>query len=91
MASRAINLLSSSLAELSSALESLNEPKFRAKQIYEWVRQKGVTDPAKMTNLPLHLRDKVLLSGLMHDTKILRVLGSSILAFSHPVHARYVS
>ena len=90
MASRAINLLSSSLVELSSALESLNEPKFRAKQIYEW-RQKGVTDPAKMTNLPLHLRDKVLLSGLMHDTKILRVLGSSILAFSHPVHARYVS
>ena len=56
---RPINLVSASLADLHAELESLNEPKFRANQIYEWVRKKGVTDPKQMTNLPLALRHKV--------------------------------
>ena len=56
---RPINLVSASLTDLHAELESLNEPKFRANQIYEWVRHKGVTDPKQMTNLPLALRHKV--------------------------------
>lgn len=52
-------MVSASLSDLHAELESLNEPKFRAKQIYEWVRHKGVTDPKQMTNLPLALRHKL--------------------------------
>lgn len=45
--------------ELSSILGSWGEPKFRSKQVIEWVREKGVTDPMEMTNLPSALRRRL--------------------------------
>ena len=83
---RPINLVSASLADLSAELESLNEPKFRAKQINEWVRQKGVTDPKKMTNLPLALRHKVDTHGFSNDIKFLfRLFINTIFTILPPI------
>jgi 23S rRNA (adenine2503-C2)-methyltransferase len=42
--------------ELTKALETLGEKSFRAKQIYEWLWQKGATTFDEMTNLSKDLR-----------------------------------
>lgn len=46
------NILELTVDELKQALEDASLPGYRAKQLAEWVYRKGVTDPAKMTNLP---------------------------------------
>jgi 23S rRNA (adenine2503-C2)-methyltransferase len=45
--------------ELEDTLVSLGEPKFRAKQLLEWMWKKGVTDFEEMTNLSKSLREKL--------------------------------
>ncbi|MFN8429310.1 MAG: 23S rRNA (adenine(2503)-C(2))-methyltransferase RlmN [Spirosomataceae bacterium] len=45
------------LQDLESWLKEKNEPKFRAKQIMEWLWQKSVTDINAMTNLSQKLRE----------------------------------
>jgi len=42
--------------ELSKALEALGEKPFRARQVYEWLWQKGATSFEEMTNLSKDLR-----------------------------------
>ncbi len=41
-----------------------NLPKFRAKQIYQWVFQKNVADWQEMTDLPRELRNMLMETGL---------------------------
>ena len=54
--------------ELLAALEELGQPKFRAKQIEEWLWEKGATSFDDMTNLPKTLRaslaERYTLGGL---------------------------
>ena len=54
--------------ELLEALEELGQPKFRAKQIEEWLWEKGATSFDEMTNLPKALRtslaERYTLGGL---------------------------
>lgn len=45
-----------SQAELAEWLQSQGQPKFRAKQVYEWLWQKAVGTFSEMTNLSLPLR-----------------------------------
>lgn len=47
------------LPSLSDYISSIKEPSFRAKQIYQWLWEKGVTSFAEMTNLSKSLRDKL--------------------------------
>ena len=51
-----LDLHSTSLEELASFLAKAGFPRFRAKQIYQWVQQKGVTSFAEMRNLPKDLQ-----------------------------------
>ena len=51
-----IDIKSLTLDELQSALNDLSLPKFRAKQIYLWLR-KGVSSFDEMSNLPKNLRE----------------------------------
>ena len=51
-----INLYGLSEVELESKVVELGQPRFRAKQIVQWIYEKGATDFAQMTNLPLTLR-----------------------------------
>jgi 23S rRNA (adenine2503-C2)-methyltransferase len=45
------------LAEISEALYELGEPKFRAKQIWQWLWEKSTTSFEQMTNLSQKLRE----------------------------------
>lgn len=45
--------------QLSQLLADLGEPKFRARQVWEWLYQKYVPDMAAMANLPKGLREKL--------------------------------
>ncbi len=53
------NLRDSSLAELEEMMAKLGEPKYRAKQVYEWIWQKSSGDINDMSNLPKALREKL--------------------------------
>ena len=58
-ATGAKNLYELSHKELLSLLEELGQPKFRAKQVEEWLWQRGATSFDEMTNLPKALREKL--------------------------------
>jgi 23S rRNA (adenine2503-C2)-methyltransferase len=53
------NLRSLSLPDLEATLADWGEPRFRAKQIWEWMWVKGVTDLDAMTNVSKSLREKL--------------------------------
>lgn len=46
-------------AEIQAFIESIGERAFRAKQIYEWLWQKGASEFTQMTNLSRTVRDKL--------------------------------
>ena len=52
-----IDILSLSLAELEEEIIKLGEPRFRAKQIFEWIN-KGAWDD-EMKNIPKSLKEKL--------------------------------
>ncbi|MFZ4863437.1 23S rRNA (adenine(2503)-C(2))-methyltransferase RlmN [Sphingobacterium sp. Mn56C] len=52
-----IDIRSLSLEQLKEKLVEMGEKGFRAKQIYEWLWQKSITDFDQMTNLSKELRD----------------------------------
>jgi 23S rRNA (adenine2503-C2)-methyltransferase len=55
-----INLSTASLEELRVLIvDTWDYPTFRANQVYDWIRHRGVTDAQDMTNLPLALREQL--------------------------------
>lgn len=62
------NIRNSSLQDLETLLVEWGEPKFRAKQVYEWIWQKHAGSIDEMTNLPKSLREK--LSADFHIPKV---------------------
>lgn len=53
------HLLSLSLEELEQHIAALKLPKFRAKQIKDWIYEHGVINPDEMTNLPQAFREEL--------------------------------
>ena len=53
------NLIGLTLDELSAFIQELQQPKFRSKQIYNWIYKKGVTEFSQMKNLPQALIDQL--------------------------------
>ncbi|SHN50076.1 23S rRNA (adenine(2503)-C(2))-methyltransferase RlmN [Desulfovibrio litoralis] len=53
------NLLNLSQQELTEYMQSLGEPPFRAKQVWEWLWQKGVNDFDAMTNVSKETRKRL--------------------------------
>ena len=51
------DIKSMNLSEIENVAASLNEPKFRAKQIFEWFQVYGAMSYDEMTNLPKSLRN----------------------------------
>ena len=45
--------------EWSARLAEWGEPRFRGEQVFSWIHQRGVFDPAEMTNLPKRLRARL--------------------------------
>ncbi len=54
-------------------LEELIQPPFRAKQIFQWIYQKGVEDFADMSNLPKSLRQELAEKFTIAPPKILKI------------------
>lgn len=55
-----LNLHTITLEEIQELVVSWGYPKFRGKQIYGWIRDKGVTNPNEMNNLPKALRNTLI-------------------------------
>lgn len=53
------NLLNYSYEQLEDVVRELGEKSFRAKQLYEWMHKKLVTDFSDMTNLPKNLQGRL--------------------------------
>ena len=51
------DIKSMNLSEIENVIASLNEPKFRAKQIFDWLQVYGAMSYDDMTNLPKALRN----------------------------------
>eukprot|EP00607_Mallomonas_marina_P006102 CAMPEP_0182432438 /NCGR_PEP_ID=MMETSP1167-20130531/56357_1 /TAXON_ID=2988 /ORGANISM="Mallomonas Sp, Strain CCMP3275" /LENGTH=393 /DNA_ID=CAMNT_0024619959 /DNA_START=89 /DNA_END=1270 /DNA_ORIENTATION=- len=56
---RLTNFYDQSLDDLKELMLNWNEKSFRAKQVNEWVYERGVTNCSQMNNLPLSLRQKL--------------------------------
>lgn len=54
-----IDILSLTLAELQEQIVEIGEPKFRAKQVFEWLHKKRATKFSEMTNISAQLADKL--------------------------------
>ncbi|GAB6038059.1 23S rRNA (adenine(2503)-C(2))-methyltransferase RlmN [Fundidesulfovibrio butyratiphilus] len=50
------NLLDLGFHELETLVTGLGQPPYRARQVWQWLWQKGATDPEEMTNLSKDLR-----------------------------------
>lgn len=71
------DIKSMSVEELAEFLKGLNQPKFRAGQLFKWL-QSGATDFDSMTDLPLSLREILEQNCYIANVKPIRRLESSI-------------
>ena len=65
------HLRSMTAPEIGAVLKELNQPAFRAKQVFSWLH-KGVTSYDEMTNLPKALRDILAEKYPLYTPKVLR-------------------
>ena len=56
--------------QITEALKAMGEPSFRAKQIHQWLWQKGARSFEEMTNLSKPLREKLAEAFTFHVAKI---------------------
>ena len=66
-----MNLKSMTQPEIAAVLRELNQPAFRAKQVYTWL-QKGVRSYEEMTNLPKALRESLQQQYPLYVPKVVR-------------------
>lgn len=71
-----IHLKSFRLEELQDYLVEIEEPKFRAKQIFNWMYDNLVEDFGEMKNLPAELREKLKNLTELNSLKLLSQQGS---------------
>lgn len=71
-----IDIKSMNIEELEGLLQKLGEPKFRAKQIFDWLHNKQVDSFEEMTNLPKPLREKLAERAAIYGVAIVRRLVS---------------
>src|SRR5690606_21382335 len=64
------DIRSLSLDQIKEKLVEMGEQAFRAKQIYEWLWQKSVTDFEQMSNLSKALRDKLKSSFIINYVQV---------------------
>lgn len=71
------NLLDLSFHQLEDFVTRLGEPPFRARQVWQWLWQKGATSPLEMTNLSKDLRTRLDESAEIRLPRISKQLQSS--------------
>ena len=73
-----IDIKSMNINELENLLKDLGEPKFRAKQIFDWLHANQVDSFEEMTNLSKGLREKLAETASINGVEIVRKLVSQI-------------
>ena len=71
-------MLSMTLQEWEEILKQWGEPKFRAKQIFDWLHKKQITEIDEMTNISKGLREKLKQNGKIACVKQVKKLVSQI-------------
>lgn len=71
------DIASMTLEEISCEFSALNQPKFRAKQVYSWLR-KGVASFEEMRNLPKNFRETLCSFFEIRGVKIKKRLESKV-------------
>lgn len=72
------DLKSMSLEELQLFLADMKEPKFRGKQVFEWIHKKQVFSFDEMTNLSKSLREKLQQNAVLGGVEMVRRLISQV-------------
>lgn len=76
------DIKSMSFSELSSEFSALSLPAFRAKQVWQWIQEKGVMSFDLMTNLSKDLREKLkdefIICGCEVEKKSVSALDSTV-------------
>lgn len=73
-----IDIKSMNIEELEQFLKELGEPKFRAKQIFDWLHAKQVNSFEEMTNLSKSLREKLDEKAAINGVEMVRRLVSQM-------------
>jgi 23S rRNA (adenine2503-C2)-methyltransferase len=60
-----IDLAEIELSELEQALDDLGQPRFHARQIFQWIYKRGQTEFADMSDLPRDLRAELATTGVI--------------------------
>ena len=71
-----MDLRSLTFDKLKTELVKLGEKPFRAKQIYEWLHKKQITDFEEMTNISKELREKLKENYIIKNIRIVEKLTS---------------
>lgn len=71
------SIRSYSLEQLESLVSDLGQPKFRAKQLHEWLHAHNAASYDEMTNLPKALREQLAKDFPLQEATILQVQESS--------------
>ncbi len=66
------DIKSMTLEEMTEAFGGLNLPKFRAKQVYEWIHKHLASDYSEMTNIPATLKETLSEKYPLNPCKIVR-------------------
>lgn len=72
------DLKSMDLQELQLFMADMKEPKFRGKQVFEWVHKKQVSSFDEMTNLSKSLREKLQQNAILCGVEMVRRLVSQV-------------
>jgi 23S rRNA (adenine2503-C2)-methyltransferase len=56
--------------EWAEAMLRLGQPRYRGLSVFRWIHQRGVLDPARMSDLPLALREQLSAEGLREPLRI---------------------
>lgn len=78
MAREEIDLRSLTLSEMESLIKSVDEPKFRAKQIFSWINKNFVNDFDDMTNVSKNLRTVLKEISYLTSCKMINKLESKV-------------
>ncbi len=57
--------------------QSWGEPRYRGRQVFEWIHRHGVTDPDRMSNLPKTLRTRLKEDGLAAPLEVTTTVDSA--------------
>ena len=58
------------LRELEDAVAALDLPRFRGRQVFQWIHQRGANDFARMSNLPQPLRSELAARGSIQEPEL---------------------